>query len=147
MYTCSFVEVNKTLAVCWDANVSIVVVIVCIDLFSSAEPMIIEQFPVATTVVLQGDNLTLYCTVRYPDGADNELIVFWTMNTVNDLGSSNSTNSVDMTVTSVLQLNDIQPEQDGNYFCVYQFDSINVYFGNKFKLTVNCECDPHVAIN
>ena len=108
--------------------------------------MLIDQFPMENmTVVRRGEDLTLTCIVRFPDGADNDLIVFWTVNTMNNLGSISTTNLTEMTVTSVLQLQDIQPDQADGYFCVYLYDSVNLYDGNKIEVEVICECDSHVA--
>ena len=106
--------------------------------------MILTQFPMADMVVRQGDNLMLTCTVLYPDGADNELMVYWTINGQNNLGSLSTTNSTERTVTSILQLQDIQPQQADAYFCLYQFDGVHPYFGDRFRLTVYCESGLHV---
>ena len=112
---------------------------------STAEPTLLAQFPVNDTTVLEGDNLTINCTVEYPDGADNPLMVSWMSTSVIDPDSNE--NSANLTVTSVLQLDNIQPGHAGFYTCVYAFDTITSYFGEPFELIVQCKCmDVHVRV-
>ena len=109
--------------------------------------MLVTQFPMEDTHVHHGDNLTLTCTVWYPDGADNELVVFWgEAPFYNDnLGSLSTTNSTEMTVTSILQFQNIKQEHTGWYRCRYQFDDVYVYEGNIFALVVEGEYGLHVS--
>ena len=88
----------------------------------------------------QGDSLTISCTVAYPDGADNPLMVYWMSTSVINAESTNTTNSTSLTVTSVLQLDDVQPNHAGFYTCVYSFDRITSYYGEPFRLIVECKC-------
>ena len=111
--------------------------------------MLVTQFPMEGIYhVHQGDNLTLTCTVWYPDGADKELVVFWidTLLYFNySLGSLSTTNSTEMTVTNILQFQNIQQEHSGFYCCLYHFDYFTLYCGNDFELVVEGEYGPHVS--
>ena len=105
------------------------------------------QFPVVNTTVLEGDNLTLSCTVEYPDGADNPLMVYWMSTSASNVKSTSTDNLANLTVTSVLQLDKIEPDHAGVYTCVYAFDTITSYDGKPFRLIVQCKCmDVHVRV-
>ena len=110
--------------------------------------MLVTQFPTENTYVLQGDNLTWTCTVWYPDGADNDLVVFWADISYlfgGNLGSLSTTNSTEMTVTSILQFQNIQQEHVGIYGCLYEFDDVYIYDGTIFRLVVEGEYGLHVS--
>ena len=101
--------------------------------------MLVSQFPEEDVTIEQGGSLTIRCVIRYPDGADNPLMVYWMSTSAIDPESTSTQNSTDLTVTSVLQLDNIEPGHAGFYTCVYYFDRITSYDGKPFELIVECK--------
>lgn len=109
-------------------------------------PELIVQDPEEDVYVLLGDNVMFTCTVQYPEGAENELMVDWTEGGLK-LKAPSTKNLANRTVTSVLSFTDIQADASAAYFCAYQLTSTKKFYGKTIELEVQCECDIAVTVS